>query len=453
MKQYALSLFLVLALSGGSASAVAQDSQWVRSYFDAKGGCGSINIITFESEVEAAGGRGALRNSRWPRTMFGRPVEEVSDQNIQEAVAYFMRCFREGTEHSLRDMAPSDPRRQEEREKSDTVWGDLLEPVRRDLMNVVEEVRQSSQQRRAQVKAQRKIVEEQAKREVESAERSRREMQEVQETTRRMETEAIERAQRDRIIAAELTRQVEVEERRLAEIKREADEARKVRETAQQRLVEIRSAITAEAQRKQREEQANVQPPPERQDPKPDAAPPNEPLKEITDRLSLPPELPPTVTCSDYKGNFSRLARELYSGFPEVVYVPSQITKKRQHITNLPFVKYAISCDEAGMFTSAGADTLDTDINTDTASLARWQIFVHCVVGSVNEKLTMADVAKLVYGLQDAAHTNARKNKDQSGRYFGSKEHPIGNYVVIYRVRPTYYDIQIWPRNDPSRSG
>jgi hypothetical protein len=106
------------------------------------------------------------------------------------------------------------------------------------------------------------------------------------------------------------------------------------------------------------------------------------------------------------------------------------------------------------MFTGAGAETLDTDINANAASMARWQIFVYCVVGSVDTKLTMADVAKLVYGLQDAAHTNARKAKvyNYGEQYTGSAEHPIGNYHVSYTVWPTYHIINVQLRDDRSKS-
>lgn len=249
-KKYTIIALTFMAFTSYQAEA----GSWVSLELSARGGCKEVNAASVDLDGKYL--RYNMSGNGPVPIYLGRTISDVSDEDITEAFTYYKKCFLARDSFSP-DVPLDDPRRAIEAVRDRKFVEQLLAGPERNVRQAAARARAQIGQDREQLVAQkeaqkqRAIAEELAReternrvtQEAEDQQRQRSENEaRRRQQSERYAREAKEQAQRDRDTAEELDRQAEAEEKLLGETKHAADEARKTRLAAEQRLTQIRKA-------------------------------------------------------------------------------------------------------------------------------------------------------------------------------------------------------------------
>jgi hypothetical protein len=177
--------------------------------------------------------------------LFGKPVHEVSEVDVDVAINYVKACYR------TRDYFGSpgweaDPHSPQQVQRTEAFLRQVIPPVEIELKKLVKLAREMQEQQSRQRTAKQALAEQQAR-----ENKRRQEAQEVaqRELAEKQVREVSEQTRRDQEAAAELTRQAEIEKRQLDEAKKIANEARRERQAAEEKLAAVRAERQAEERR------------------------------------------------------------------------------------------------------------------------------------------------------------------------------------------------------------
>jgi hypothetical protein len=250
-------LLASLTLFAGS-TLVQADTSFIRTWVEANGGCKATLFPPVHT------------TPRPGEKYLGKSAENWTDEDIEEFRRVFLKCM-------LIVNSPPGTVNLDTRLPPGFTYpvGERSADHRAQLLarNFIAPARAAKQQREAQAEAQSQQAATEARAAEERAQQAERDKQAfdaAQPERDRLREQIAERAHRDQELAGEITGQAEAEERKLAEVKQVAEEARRAREAAEAKLAEAQAAV----------EQARRDPSP------PNVSPPAAPQLSRSDALS-----------------------------------------------------------------------------------------------------------------------------------------------------------------------
>lgn len=210
---------------------LVDDNQWLERFLTANGGCAQYHSIFAPWHMQDV-------QSRSTAELFGKPVLKWSDNDVGTALRLFQDCEAKGHAKWLSGCMGYGHYTQSECEQPIMAPPNLY-PSRefeKWLRNTVAMARNQDIQQKAQ---------QQAKIDVEKAQAENKRVQ-AEEAAQQKEQGLREQAQRDKGAAEEAAKTAAREEPRIAEATKEAADARRQRDEAEQRLAKIRSQTQAQ---------------------------------------------------------------------------------------------------------------------------------------------------------------------------------------------------------------
>lgn len=214
-------LLLLCLLSMGCIGTVQAESSVFQNVVTARGGC--INIHTIDIQSDTGLIRRDFSFGETSATLYGKPILKWSDEDVNDAVRIFKQCWAKQV--SVTPSLQSFAARQ-------------IATFEETLSRVITGARAIEARKAAQQAAQDQLKKAEAKNQQERAE----------EEAQRKQAQLVEQARRDREAAEQARAQAEREGPRIAEAAKQAEEARRARLAAEQKLAEIRGQIDSEMQ-------------------------------------------------------------------------------------------------------------------------------------------------------------------------------------------------------------
>lgn len=210
-------IFLAATITRPSA-----ELHFFQNVIDARGGCGNIhtlNMIVVRSTLDQK-----LNFGETDVDLFGKPILKWSDDDIAASVRIYKECW------AKRDVAQRPGRGPSPFGQGAAVG------FENNLRELVAKARNIDNQKKAKEAAQIELKKARAQSEREQAE----------EEAQRKQAQLREQARLDREAAEEALRLAEREAPKIAEAEKEAAEARRARQAAEEKLAEIRNRVGAE---------------------------------------------------------------------------------------------------------------------------------------------------------------------------------------------------------------
>ncbi|MCA1530708.1 hypothetical protein [Bradyrhizobium yuanmingense] len=222
VSRFRLSVAIILIAFSSSSPVPAAGGHFFQNMMNARGGCGAVPTINLRAirsdirEQQLLGKEDVL--------LFGKPILDWTEDDVTTTVRIYGDCWQKY--HAMTAGPKDSP-------ALPSFAQGAIRQFEADLRSIIKTARDIDDQRKAQVAA---------RAELEKAKAQRRREREESEVQRQQE-QLRQQAQRDRETAEETRRQAEAEEPRINEITNEAERARLEREAAERRLAEVRSRI------------------------------------------------------------------------------------------------------------------------------------------------------------------------------------------------------------------